>query len=205
MYTGIIKHIGEIENIIKKEGLHSFTIKTPASFLKTAEIGASISVDGVCLTVTELNGDSFCADAMEETLNKTTLSSLEKDSKVHLERSAKANSEVGGHILSGHIDTTAKVIEVIKTENNFVLKFKVQDEFRKYIFNKGYIAINGASLTVSNYDREKGEFSVWLIPETLRQTNFSLLKFNSEVNLEIERQTQTIVDTIFYTLKELHT
>lgn len=203
MYSGIIQHIGEIENLNKKDGLNSFSIKTPSGFLDDVTIGASISVNGVCFTVTKFEEDTFTVDAMEETLRVTTLGELNVGDKVHLERSLKANAEIGGHILSGHIDGTAKITEIKESENNYVLSFALPKELKRYVFNKGYIGINGCSLTVSNYNREEGTFQVWLIPETLRQTTFSSLKEGSLVNIEIERATQVMVDTIYYTVKDL--
>lgn len=203
MYSGIIKHIGEIENLDRQKGLTSFSIKTPIGFLEDVTIGASISVDGVCLTVTEFDKGVFKADAMEETLRISNLAALQLGEKVHLERSLKANAEIGGHLLSGHIDGTASVTNIYKTENNYVISFSLLKDLKRYVFNKGYIGINGCSLTVSNYDRDNGTFQVWLIPETLRQTTFSKLQAGMVANIEIERSTQVIVDTIYYTIKDI--
>lgn len=196
MYTGIIKHIGTVNKIERKTGLATFSFSCPDGFLQDIELGASISINGVCLTVTNFTKNSFTADAMQETLRCTTLDSLVEGQKIHLERSAFAGAEVGGHILSGHVDGTAEVVSIYKPENNYSITFKVNEKLNKYIFEKGYIAIDGASLTVSNRDLEKRLFSVWLIPETLRQTTFSKLKEGSFVNIEIDRNTQVIVDTI---------
>jgi riboflavin synthase len=145
MYTGIIKHIGEVSAIKKVTGLYSFTFKCPKGFLANVELGASIAINGVCLTVTHFNENEFSADAMQETLRCTTLGSLESGNKVHLERSAKSGIEVGGHILSGHVDGRAKVIEIKTPVNNYVITFEVDSKLKPYIFEKGYIAINGTS------------------------------------------------------------
>lgn len=203
MYTGIIKQNAIIENVEKKDGLHTFYIDCPEGFLSGVENGASIAVNGVCLTVTSFSDVRFTADAMQETLRVTTLGGLVKGQSVHVERSARVGDEIGGHALSGHIDTTARVVNIKRSETNCVLSFELDSVWTPYIFNKGYIAIDGASLTLSDVNKEQARFNVWLIPETLRRTHFSELAVGDLVNIEIDRNTQVLVDTIRNTLIEM--
>ena len=134
--------------------------------------------------------------AMQETLERTTLHQLTKGDQVNVERSATYGAEIGGHPLSGHIDGRATVTSVETPENNFKITFNVEKPLVPYLFEKGYVGIHGASLTIASLEEDTGRFTVWLIPETLRRTNLGTLSVGDEVNLEIDRQTQVIVDTI---------
>jgi riboflavin synthase len=136
---------------------------------------------------------------MAQTLSLTTLSALAEGSPVNVERAAREGAEVGGHPLSGHIDTRATLVALRLPENNRVLRIAVPAPWMRYVFAKGYIAVNGASLTVAEAQRESdgsGWFEVWLIPETLRLTTFGDKRVGDALNLEIDRQTQVIVDTV---------
>jgi riboflavin synthase len=138
-------------------------------------------------------------DVMQQTLSLTTLGALSQGSDVNVERAAKQGAEVGGHVLSGHIDFKAMVASVREPENNRVLRIAVPAPWMRYVFAKGYIAVNGASLTVAEAQRDRGDtgwFEVWLIPETLRMTTFARVREGDALNIEIERQTQVIVDTV---------
>ena len=163
-------------------------------------MGASVSVDGVCLTVTALDGGNAASfDVMQQTLSVTTLGALALGGSINVERAAKDGAEIGGHPLSGHIDFRAQVVDLRRPENNHVLRLAVPPPWMRYVFAKGYIAVNGASLTVAEAQRETGGagwFEVWLIPETLRMTTFGDLRVGSAVNVEIERSTQVMVDTV---------
>ena len=136
---------------------------------------------------------------MQQSLAMTTLAGLREGSRINVERAAKDGAEIGGHPLSGHIDFMARVAQIRRPENNCVLRFEVPAPWMRYVFAKGYIAINGASLTVAEAQRERdgsGWFEVWLIPETLRMTTFADKVEGDAVNLEIERSTQVFVDTV---------
>jgi riboflavin synthase len=162
-------------------------------------VGASVSVAGVCLTVTALHDSAADFDVMQQTLAVTTLGALQRGSTVNVERAARDGAEVGGHVLSGHVDAQARVVSVRKPENNRVLRLELPAPWMRYVFAKGYIAVEGASLTVAEAQRGRdgaGWFEVWLIPETLRVTTFGALREGDAVNVEIERQTQVIVDTV---------
>jgi riboflavin synthase len=141
-------------------------------------------------------------DAMQETLCRTTLGVLQVGDGVNAERSARDGAEIGGHPISGHVDDLAEVVSVETPENNHVITFRVQPQWTKYIFPKGYLALNGTSLTVAAVDRDSSTFTVWFIPETLRLTTFGRKVVGDKVNFEIERNTQVIVDTVRGFLEE---
>lgn len=203
MFTGIVQGIASIAAITDKPGLRTFKLAFPAGFCKDLEIGASVAVDGVCLTVTTLHGDDMAEfDVMQQSLNITTLGEYRQDGHINVERAARDGAEIGGHPLSGHIDFTAQIGQIRELENNYVIRFAVPAEGLRYIFAKGYIAINGASLTVAEVNRQEGWFEVWLIPETLRMTVFAEKKVGNYLNIEIERATQVVVDTVRSMLQE---
>jgi riboflavin synthase len=195
MYTGIVQRVFDIIAVDKKIGLNTLTSAFDEVLLNNLTIGASVAVDGVCLTVTTINNNQISFDVMQETLNKTTLGLLNAGDKVNIERSAKQGDEIGGHILSGHVEGRAEIVNITESENNYVLEFACPADWMKYILPKGFIAINGASLTlVDTYS--SGGFTVHLIPETLRATTFKQKKIGDSVNIEIDNQTKVIVTTV---------
>jgi riboflavin synthase len=200
MFTGIVQGLASVATLIEKPGLRSFVLKLPAGLDEGLAIGASVAVDGVCLTVTERPGTDLAAfDVMQQSLGLTTLAALREGSRINVERAAKDGAEIGGHPLSGHVDFMATVLQVRQPENNHVLRIGVPAPWMRYVFAKGYIAVNGASLTVAEAQRERdgsGWFEVWLIPETLRMTTFADKAEGTKLNIEIERQTQVFVDTV---------
>ncbi len=200
MFTGIVQGVATVAQLQDQSGLRSFTLQFPPGFAQGLEIGASVAVDGVCLTVTALQGNSTASfDVMQQSLALTTLGALQVGSTINVERAARDGAEIGGHPLSGHVDFKARVVQVRQPDNNHVLRFAVPAPWMRYVFAKGYIAVNGASLTVAEAQRERdgsGWFEVWLIPETLRMTTFGLKGEGSELNIEIERATQVFVDTV---------
>nr|WP_316639589.1 riboflavin synthase subunit alpha [uncultured Roseateles sp.] len=197
MFTGIVQGVASVAAITDRPGLRSFTLQFPAGFCSGLEIGASVSCDGVCLTVTALHeGERADFDVMQQSLSLTTLAGLGQGSPLNVERAARDGAEIGGHPLSGHVDFMGTIAEIRRPENNHVLRIAVPPRWMRYIFAKGYIAINGASLTVAEADRKAGWFEVWLIPETLRMTTFGDKAEGASLNIEIERQTQVFVDTV---------
>lgn len=200
MFTGIIQGVASVTALEKKPGMISFSISSPLAG-RICGVGSSAAIDGVCLTATTVDGDSVSFDVMEETLNKTTLASLEIGSRVNIETSATLGQEIGGHLMSGHIFGTAEIIHVARTENNHAVTFQVPTDWMKYILPKGFIGLDGASLTVVDPNPQAGTFSVWLIPETLRMTSFGWKKEGDKVNVEIDSRTQAIVDTVENYLK----
>lgn len=201
MYTGIVQGRFEVVNVEKKTGLHRLTVKLPDNLLTDLQLGASVALDGVCLTVAGIDSNNISFDVIAETMRLTTLSHVESGSLVNVERSAKIGDENGGHNISGHIDGTVEIIDIETPKNNWNVTFKAPESFMPYIFHKGFVGLNGASLTVASVDHKAATFSVSLIPETLRLTTFGLKKTGDRVNLEIERQTQVIVDTVKNLLK----
>lgn len=196
MYTGIVQAMLPVSEAVKKPGLTTFIIEFPDPLLAGLETGASVSVNGTCFTVTGINDSAVSFDAIAETLRLTNLKYLDPGMQVNIERSAAAGAEVGGHILSGHVMGTASVVEVSTSENNRSLTFQGDPAWMKYVFTKGFIALNGCSLTVAGIDRVHARFTVNLIPETLARTNFRLLEEGDEVNVEVDQQTQVIVETV---------
>jgi riboflavin synthase len=200
MFTGIVQGIARVTQLRDLAGLRRLRLELPAGLPDALAVGASVAVDGVCLTVTALAGDAAADfDVMQQTLALTTLGALAVGSRVNVERAARDGAEVGGHPLSGHVDFSACVAAVRRPENNHVLRLKVPAPWMRYVFAKGYIAINGASLTVAEAQREPGGagwFEVWLIPETLRMTTFGDKGVGDTLNIEIERATQVMVDTV---------
>jgi riboflavin synthase len=189
-----------VAELHSRPGLTSFTLTFAAGFDSELAIGASVSVHGVCLTVTSMpQANTATFDVMQQSLSLTTLGVLKDGDAVNVERAAKDGAEVGGHPLSGHIDFQATVAHVRQPENNHVLRLSVPAPWMRYVFAKGYIAVNGCSLTVAEAGKQadgSGWFEVWLIPETLRMTTFGALAEGSAVNIEIDRSTQVVVDTV---------
>ena len=196
MFTGITKGLGSVIELERKPGLVSFTVALPSGYGAGLQTGASVAIDGVCLTAAEIELDDVRFDVMEETLRKTTLGSIVMGSKVNVERSYRVGDEIGGHIVSGHVNGTAEIVAINTPDNNKAVTFRVPKEWMKYILSKGFIAVDGCSLTVVDPDASAGTFSVWFIPETLRLTTFGFKKVGDLVNIETDRQTQAIVDTV---------
>ena len=206
MFTGIVQGVARVAQVSDRAGLRRLRLSLPPGLTSELAIGASVAVDGVCLTVSALHGaDAADFDVMQQSLGLTSMAGLREGSAVNVERAAKEGAEIGGHPLSGHIDFSATLAEVRRPENNQVLRIAEPAPWMRYVFAKGYIAVNGASLTVAEAGRESGGagwFEVWLIPETLRMTTFAEKTVGESLNIEIERQTQVIVDTVRDLLEE---
>ena len=198
MFTGIVQGIGTVRSVTKGTAVWTFAIELPDT--SGLQRGASVAVHGVCLTATEIVGSCVHFDVIPETLERTTLSSLEAGSEVNIERSLKMGDELGGHLLSGHIMATGTVEQRTTVGEGVDLNIGVPAELMKYINEKGYIALNGASLTVGAViDRT---FTVHLIPETLRLTTFGSAQVGDGINIEIDAMTQTVVATVERMLKQ---
>ncbi|WP_367670705.1 riboflavin synthase subunit alpha [Sodalis-like secondary symbiont of Drepanosiphum platanoidis] len=195
MFTGIIQSTSKIISIKNKKNFSSYEINIKKFLLKKLSIGASISNNGCCLTVTNIKDKIISFDLTKETLTLTNLGLLKIGDFVNIERSAKIGEEIGGHLLSGHIICTAIINKILNKNNNYIIWFNIsQKNICKYIYYKGYISIDGISLTINNI--KKSLFSVCLIPETLRTTTLGKKKCGDKVNIEIDLQTQIIVDTV---------
>lgn len=177
MFTGIIEDIGKIVEFSKSK----LTIETKLDDIKT---GDSVAVNGVCLTAVKITGKNISFDYSPTTSDITNISSLQKNSIVNLERALQLQSRMGGHIVSGHIDTTTKITNIKKTDNFYIISFAVNQQIEKYIVNKGFIAIDGISLTISECNNSY--FSVTMIPETFNKTIFYSGKTGDIVNIELD-------------------
>jgi len=196
MFTGIVQACVRVVDLDTRPGLHHITIELPGTLSHDLKKGSSVAFDGTCLTVAAINGDRATFDVMGETLARTTLGRLAPGHRVNIERSLRSGEEVGGHAVSGHIDGTAEIIKVENPENNHIITVRCDKSWMKYIFPKGFIALDGCSLTIASVNRSEGTFTVHLIPETLHITTFGFRTSGDYVNLEIDRQTQAIVDTV---------
>jgi len=196
MFTGIVQGKAIVQNIVALDNLKRFELLFPAGALDEVARGASIALNGVCLTVTSFDLDRATAnfDVMIESLTLTNLDQLDVGASVNYERAAKIGAEIGGHLMSGHVSTKVKLVDRIETATNCELVFAVPSAYKKYILAKGFIGINGCSLTIGAEVQD--EFSVHLIPETLQVTTFGDMAVGTEVNIEIDPQTQAIVDTV---------
>ena len=196
VFTGIIQEKAQVSRIEKSKDFSTIRIEASSDFVEGIKIGASVSIDGVCLTVTSIRNNSLTFDIIVETLRVTNLSNLEESDLVNLERAARFGDEIGGHIISGHVSGIVKISKIDKTTNNHIISFKASNDLIKYIFPKGYVSLNGISLTVGEVNRTDNIFSVYLIPETLRITTMDDKKIGDVINLEIETQTKNTVDLI---------
>lgn len=178
MFTGIITHQGKVTEAGKNQ------LAIESVLVRSLNIGDSISVNGVCLTVTKVSGNSFSVDFAPETERKTNVGMLKPSDEVNLELPATPSSLLSGHIVQGHVDTTATVQKIIDEGNQKTFTFKLRDNLSRYMVNKGSITINGVSLTLINAHGK--EFSVAVIPHTYAATNFSKLEVGDEVNIEAD-------------------
>lgn len=195
MFTGIVQGTAELLAIEEKPNFRTHVVRLPEAMLPGLELGASVSHNGCCLTVTEVNGDRVSFDLVKETLRITNLGELKVGDTLNVERAAKFSDEIGGHLMSGHIMTTAEIVKIIASENNREIWFRPKDALQmKYILHKGYVGIDGISLTVGEVTKTK--FCVHLIPETLARTTLGAKRLGDHVNIEIDPHTQAIVDTV---------
>ncbi|AHJ62839.1 riboflavin synthase [Granulibacter bethesdensis] len=187
MFTGIVTGLGSVAKISPLEGGSDMrlTIITPEGFLTGAVTGASIACSGCCLTVVEFAGDTaFVAEVSAETLSKTTLGSWQQNSVINLERALKVGDELGGHIVSGHVDGVAELISILPEHGSTRMRFRAPSHLACYIAQKGSIAVDGVSLTVNEVENEV--FGVNIIPHTCAVTTIGTLVAGSLVNIEID-------------------
>ncbi|GAB6262467.1 riboflavin synthase subunit alpha [Photobacterium sp. R1] len=194
MFTGIVQGTFEVVEIKKKKDFQTHVLRLPDELIHGLELGSSVAHNGCCLTVTRIDDNLVSFDLMQETLRVTNLGLLREGDRVNIERAAKFGDEIGGHSMSGHIMTTATVDEVIESENNYQIWFSMPSSLMKYVFTKGYIGIDGASLTIGDVEAQR--FNVNLIPETLTRTNLATRRPGDAINIEIDPQTQAVVDTV---------
>ena len=193
MFSGIVQTVGKIESIKDKNNIKTIRIETHGDYLKDIAIGQSVSVDGVCLSLVKKNNEYCEFEAVEETINRTTLGSYNQGTKVNLEKSLKFGDTVGGHFVSGHIHTRGRIVEVELVGESKNILVEIEEKWIKYLTEKGYISVNGASITIGKVS--KNTFYIHLIPETLKTTNLDELVYDNYVNLEFDQTTIAIVDT----------
>ncbi|HCR97288.1 MULTISPECIES: riboflavin synthase subunit alpha [Halomonas] len=200
MFTGIVQGTASIVEVHELDAFRTHVVALPPEMREGLEIGASVAHNGVCLTVTAIEGDNVSFDLMRETLRLTNLGALEPGGRVNIERAARFGDEIGGHSMSGHIICMANVVAIEEAPNNRRLWFSLPDTIGRFVFEKGYIGVDGISLTVGDVRRaadDSGiEFSVNLIPETLSRTMLKERLPGDKVNIEIDPQTQVIVETV---------
>ena len=185
MFTGLVAELGRITAIDKGESSAVFTVAAPQLISQIA-LGDSIAVNGVCLTATSINGVSFTADVMVQTLAVTSLSQLTVDSPVNLELAALLNTRMGGHMVQGHVDGVATVVGLTPGEKWAQFDITVPEKLAKYIVNQGSICLDGVSLTVGEINDSNNVVTVWLIPETLERTNLSSKQPGELINVEVD-------------------
>ena len=196
MFTGIVQGVGLVKDVTKHASHRTILIEIPN--VEGLQTGASVAIDGVCLTVVSFENNDVKFDVIEETLRRTTLGQLSEGSRVNVERSLKFGDEIGGHLLSGHIMDTGEIVEVNNHGETMDVCLNVSDEVSQYIMEKGYVAINGVSLTIGRC--ENNTFWLHLIPETLNLTTCDAFVVGQMTNIEIDSTTQTIVATVKRTL-----
>ena len=194
MFSGIVQETGKVIGFVKEKDIYNLSIECSSEFISDLKKGASISVDGVCLTVKDENPEILRFDLVEETIKRTNFQNIKTGDNVNLERSLKMGDEIGGHPVSGHIHGTSKVISIDKRDQSWDVKFSVESFMHDYMLHKGYVAINGCSLTVGEVSNES--FMIHLIPETLSITNLFQLQQDSVVNIELDQNTIIIADTV---------
>jgi riboflavin synthase len=200
MFTGIVQGTAELVAIEEAEAFRTHVLALPEAMREGLEIGASVAHNGVCLTVTRIDGERVSFDLMRETLRVTNLGELSVGDRVNIERAARFGDEIGGHAMSGHVMAMAELVEIDVAPNNRRLWFEVPAELGRFLFAKGYIGVDGASLTIGAV-KPAGEgqgprFCVDLIPETLARTVLGERATGDQVNIEIDPQTQAIVETV---------
>lgn len=195
MYSGITQGTFEVTHVERKPGLLSYRVALPDTLREGLQTGASVSIDGVCQTVVHLEGGEVSFDAIDQTLQLTTLDALKVGDRVSVERSLKVGDENGGHEVFGHIKGTGNIAALQRDEHNLRITVQVPPDWMRFILDKGFIAVDGSSLTVGAVDPE-GRFEINLIPETLRLTNLGSREVGDRVNLELDARTVAIVETV---------
>tara|TARA_B100001250_G_scaffold348501_1_gene319216 strand:- start:204 stop:806 length:603 start_codon:yes stop_codon:yes gene_type:complete len=193
MFTGIVAAACEVVATEQGEEIRSIIVNL-SGHDEDLEIGASVAIDGVCMTVVTTQDGRVQFEAIAETLERTTIGFLRQGSRVNIERSLRMGDELGGHILSGHVMSTARILQRTERGEGIDLLIEHQDDTKQYILEKGYVAVDGMSLTVGEVHSEG--FNLHIIPETLRVTTIGEKSEGDFVNIEVDSRTQAVVDTI---------
>ena len=209
MFSGIVEGTGIITDIEERSEHIHWKVQLPKGSEEGLEIGASVSLDGVCLTATNIEDRIIGFDLIQETLQRTTLNERRIGDTVNIERALRYGEEVGGHLVSGHIIATGTIVDITNpmqqsgenTDDTADIQISIPNSFIDYIFEKGYIAIDGISLTIGKVDESAG-FYLHIIPETLRRTTLGTKSVGDNVNIEIDSMTQAVVDTVKRVMKK---
>jgi riboflavin synthase len=194
VFTGIVQGRATVAGVTDTDGVRALTLQFPPGALTGLTIGASIAVDGVCLTAVASDADQARFDVIDETLALTTLGALAPDHVVNFERAAAFGDEIGGHLLSGHVVATVEVVARTERDANLELVLRVPADHLKHVLPKGYVALDGISLTIGRVEGDT--FSVHLIPETRRVTTLDAKRPGDRINLEVDAMTQAVVATV---------
>ena len=195
MFTGIVQGLCPLVAVQTEANLCRLTVQL-GDLAIHVRTGASVAINGVCLTVTGDRDGNLSFDVIRETLDQTNLGTLNAGDLVNVERSFRVGDEVGGHILSGHVVDTVGVEQISTADNLREIRFSVDDAWMKFLHHKGFVALDGASLTIAAVNPVRNEISVSLIPETIERTTLGLIRKGDRVNLEIDAQTQAVVNTV---------
>ena len=195
MFTGIVQGMGRVAGVETDAGICRLTVDL-GPLADGLQPGASVANNGACLTASHIDGSRVRFDVIAETMQRTNLGSLTVGGSVNIERSLRFGDELGGHVLSGHVSGTATVSEIIAAGDNRTMWFEVDRSLMRYLLWKGWVALDGASLTISGVDRDSHRIAVSLIPETLERTTLGRVAVGDAVNLEIDAHTQAIVHTV---------
>ena len=185
MFTGLIQYVGKVAKIEQADTSAHLTITCPP-ITSEIKVGDSISVNGVCLTVTDFDNDSFGVDVMVQTLNLSSIGKLAIKDSVNLELATKSQDRLGGHIVQGHVDGIAQVVAITQEPKWQRMDLKLPDKLMKYVVAQGSIALDGVSLTVGELNDASNQVTVWLIPETLANTNLASKKVDDYLNVEVD-------------------
>lgn len=203
MYTGIVQGTARVLFVHQEPGHQQIVLAQESFLFDDVDIGASVSINGTCLTVTAYTSDTVTFDISHRTAEITTLKSLEINERVNIERSHRTGDENGGHALYGHVEGTAQIVSWQPLGNTVTAEVQLDATTFAYVFKKGFIGLHGCSLTIDLMDEDQHTVTVNLIPQTLALTNLSGLRVGDRVNVEIDQTTRTLVDTLQKTLARL--
>ncbi|MDH3642234.1 MAG: riboflavin synthase subunit alpha [Gammaproteobacteria bacterium] len=199
MFTGIVQGLCPVSRVVDEASIRRLTVDL-GELGQGLQLGASVAINGTCLTATGVaEGKGTCNvafDVIKESLTHTNLGNIAEGSLVNVERSFHVGDEVGGHILSGHVSGRVQIAAIEAAENERNLHFDVPERWMKYLHHKGFVALDGASLTIASVDVRASQISVSLIPETIERTTLGSADVGDWVNLEVDAQTQAVVETV---------
>jgi riboflavin synthase len=195
MFTGIVQGLCPVVRISDEPSIRRISVAL-GNLAEGVALGASVAINGTCLTVTAVQEGEVSFDVIHETLSLTNLGGLGVGDLVNTERSFRVGDEIGGHILSGHVSGVVVLAAIDESANERNLRFSAPPALMKFLLHKGFVALDGASLTIAAVDRARNEIGVCLIPETIARTTLGHIRPGARVNLEVDAQTQAIVETV---------